>query len=163
MDQFHRLDFQECDGIAQQLLRIARLDGCEQVDPLVLAYALGVKLSPAAPRACLGILETEPLTVRFDPRGGSRAIASRVAHELAHLAAILGGRARSVEQDVDAIADAIQMPSHGFRRAIRRAGGSVVQLSSAYPLVLPFQLQRRFTAMLAQDTDQFPNLMEICT
>ncbi len=129
---------EEREGLAQYLLRTARMDACDRGDPFALAGALGVRLSPTTVPGCAGLLEGNPVRVRYDDRGPAVVVDGRLAHELAHLAAEMARVARPHdEEDMDAVGLALRVPREAVRRAVAQHGWNAERLAARFPDVEP--------------------------
>lgn len=114
----------ECEGIAQGLLiRVGGEQHPVALPPHALAHALGLQLTPRAPRGCRGLLDYAANTIRYDGRGDPTAVGERLAHELGHFALREACAARPhPEASVDRIAAALWMSRAAVRGALRRVG-----------------------------------------
>ncbi len=100
--------------------------------PRLVARALGLRLSPTAPSGCRGANDNEVL--RYDGRGEPEAIAQRIAHELAHVAAARGGVAHPhSEASIDRIAMALVLPRAVVRATLARTGLDPLRLLAELP------------------------------
>lgn len=106
-----------------ELVRVGGEQHPVALPPHALAHALGLQLSPRAPRGCRGLLDHAANTIRYDGRGDPTAGGERLAHELGHhaLREARVGRPHP-EASVDRVAAALWMTRAAVRGALRRVG-----------------------------------------
>jgi hypothetical protein len=109
----------DAESITNELLRRARLDIGEPVDPRVIIHRLGLELEPRAPRGCHELIEGN--TVYYDP-SNPRWIAT-LFHALGHRAVRFAGSEIQDERLVIAVAARLTVPVIAFRRALRAGLG----------------------------------------
>lgn len=138
------LDDAEAEGAALSLLALVGLEALDRpAPPHVVARALGYRLSPTAPSGCRGLLEVATATIRYDGRGSPSAVQRRLAHELAHVAALLADvSAPHAEQSIERIAAAIALPRPAVRAAVARVGLDPTRLLAELPGWPPWVLLR---------------------
>lgn len=139
----------EHEGAAWRLLQRVSLDGPVAPSVLAVAHRLNLRLQPGASRCVEGMLWESGGCIFFDDRAPRQVSLGHVAHELGHVAYRgwnPGGRC--AESDIDAIADALQMPGPGMRRMARAVGWDAPAWLSNYPDVSPTRVFRRAAAVL---------------
>ncbi|MEZ4392478.1 MAG: hypothetical protein R3A48_15425 [Polyangiales bacterium] len=126
----------EHDGAAWRLLQRVSLDGPVAPSVLAVAHRLGLRLIPGASPCVRGVLWEAQGCVFFDDRAPRVTALGHISHELGHVAwRDWNPRGACAEADIDAIADALQMPGPGMRRAARSVGWDVAQWQLTYPEV----------------------------
>lgn len=141
------LDPADVEGIAHDLLRVARQDGNDAPDPIDVVTGIRFELSCEPPSGLCGWLDIEGALLYYRPRRGDvRLERWRMAHELGHLAKALRGIERRLHDErlVDQIARCLMMPRTPFERAMRRWGSAYSPaVVRAYPCVPQLQILQR--------------------
>jgi hypothetical protein len=107
----------DAESIANNLLRHARLDIGEPVDPRIIAHRLGLELEPRAPRGCHEVIENG--VIYYDPSRGLGPI----LHGLGHYAVQLMGAEIRDERLAISVTARLKVPMPAFKRAIRAGLG----------------------------------------
>lgn len=139
----------EHDGAAWRLLQRVSLDGPVAPSILAVAHRLKLRLIPGASACVRGVLWEAQGCVFFDDRAPRVTALGHIAHELGHVAwRDWNPCGACTEADIDAIADALQMPGPGMRRAARSVGWDAAQWQLTYADVAPSRIFRRAAQVL---------------
>ncbi len=136
------LGWDQREAAAENLLRLARLDGVVAPPLRALVAALGWKLSAGVTHGAHGWIVPETTTIHVDLRGSREAVNQRIAHELGHLAAMLACVAHD-EHDADAIGTALAVPRRWVRHTVRQVGWDAPRLAASYPDAQPLEAVTR--------------------
>lgn len=134
----------EHEGAAWKLLTSLGLDGHIAPSVLAVAHCLGLRLMPGASPCVQGLLWRDQGMIFFDDRAPRQVSLAHIAHELGHHAARgWSDGERASEREIDAVADALQMPGVGMRRLVRAVGWDAEAWQRSYPDVAPGRIFRR--------------------